>query len=731
MEDLGITVAISADDADFDKKVSAVNKEITALKKSANRLKNDLKLDPSNLELMRKRAGELTKALEKAKVVQKAWNDMQAKQLAEGASDEKLKKTTDQLDKAHARVVSLQTALDKVNAEIEYATDKTRQFQDAMSKVSDVAGDVADALKPVSQVAQSFLKRAVNDALDFESAFADVEKTVKSTGDEFMDNFMFSELEKSAKELSTYLPKTASEIAVLMGLAGQMNVPANQIREFTESMIKFGDSTNITAEEAVTDIAQIYNVIGKGGDFSDLNNLLSAIVELGNNSATTEKDITTMFKNISAGASRVKMTESQMVALSATLSSLGLDKGGASAISNIMTKIDKAVTANGADLQEWAKVAGMSADSFKEAWGQDSADTLLQIVTSMSKMTDEGISMNKILGDLDIKELRQIDTLSRLVNAHDEYAKNIELANSAYGEGTALTTEAEKRYATLNSQIQIAKNNFELFAITLGETLMPYIQQLIDGLMQIADWLNNLDPKTKDMIVKIVGLVAVLAPLFMIISKISGGIVAIIDVISFLKGLLSGLFGIITHFCSGTLANIIIWATNHPLLIAITALIAVIVILWNKSEGFRETVKMLWKGLKELWQQFKTDFIQLLIKGFMRLTEEISAVIGFVSNLVSWFGKLIGKVVEFANSIGLISGVGGIISGISGKLGGGANVINSNGFGALNSGGFNSGGITLNANFSVNSNNITRSDVHSWAEWMADDINDILGRKIR
>ena len=112
MEDLGITVAISADDADFDNKVSAVNKEITALKQSANRLKKELKLDPSNIDTMRKRVGELSKALEKAKVVYKAWNDMRDKQLAEGATVKELAETEKQINKAHDRVLSLEIALE-------------------------------------------------------------------------------------------------------------------------------------------------------------------------------------------------------------------------------------------------------------------------------------------------------------------------------------------------------------------------------------------------------------------------------------------------------------------------------------------------------------------------------------------------------------------------------------------------------------------------------------------
>lgn len=46
------------------------------------------------------------------------------------------------------------------------------------------------------------------------------------------------------------------------------------------------------------------------------------------------------------------------------------------------------------------------------------------------------------------------------------------------------------------------------------------------------------------------------------------------------------------------------------------------------------------------------------------------------------------------------------------------------------SGGFRSGGLTLNATFNVNSNNIGREEVRSWASWIVDDINEALGQQI-
>jgi len=721
MEELGITIEFLGKTIEFDKSTDGMKKAILTLKKEVRLFNEEVKKDPSKYyENSIKKLHNLEQQLKIAKQRQQEFLNV----LAETSQADK-----DEYNGALARVADatkevnqIEAQIKKVNAEIEKSTDKTQQFADAMSNVSNVTGKLADAFQPISKASQDFLKSATDEAINFESAFTDVRKTVKSTGSEFMDNLMFSQLEEGAKELSTYLPNTASEIAKLMGLAGQMNVPADQIKDFTESMIMFGDSTNITADEAVTSIAQIYNVIGKGGDFSDLNNLLSAIVELGNNSATTEKDITTMFKNISAGASRVHMTEAQMVALSATLSSLGLDKGGASSISRILQNIDTAVSENSDKLQDWAKIVGMSGDAFSQAWSQDSAGVLLDVVKSMSQMTDEGISMNTILADLDISELRQVDTISRLANAHELYAQSLTLANNAYEEGSALSEEAQKRYETLASQMQVVKNNFTLFALSIGELVMPYVRKLTNTLKKVAKWLNDLSPEVKDMIMKGLAVIAVISPILSIISKITGAIASLtVGWIAF-KLVLLPVLSNIGAFLTGIFSWFITLIGTHPITMAITAVVSALVILWNKSEAFRNLVNKLWEALKKLKDVLLSTEIEVFGISLGKLGDIFTRVTTPVATFVEWLGRAINKMSDFFGMSETISSsmstAGRAIMG-GGAVGGGTNVWQSGGI-----------GLSMNIHIDNNGTPIDEAEVNRWADIMADRLDLALGRRL-
>lgn len=728
MENLGITIEFLGKDLHFDKTVANANKAINTLKKEVAILNKQLKLDPNSFEKLTKKMENLRKQEELAKYVLEEYVSYLETLNRKGTSpfSKEWQDTQVNIQKANDKLLGIQKQIANLNVEMEKFKNGWSIAADQIEKVANAAGDLGDKLAPISKVSQDFLSSAIKQSIEFEDAFADVEKTVNATDNEF------NAIRISLRELSKTLPTSASELSRIAGLAGQMNVPTDQIIKFTKAMVDFGNATDITAEEATKEIAQIYNVIGKGGDFSSLDNLLSAIVELGNNTATTESAIVEMFRNIAAASSRVGMTEQQMTALAATLSSLGLDKGGASAISKIMTNIDRAVDTNSSKLAEWANVAGMSAAKFKELWGQDASAGLLAVVEGIAKSNEAGTSFNETLEELGIKEIRQVDTLSRLVNAHEAYADNIEMASRAFEDGTALSAEATKRYNTLASQLQILKNNFLELAMQIGDLFLPTIRFLVDAFKDLADRFNELSPQTKDAIAKLLLFTAVISPLLLLVKNFLTPLASIIRFIGNIKTLMMTLhttlqiFWMLLQGVATTVVQFI--ATSWGWIAAIFALIAVFKILYENCDGFRELVNKLIDRVKDLWERFKeTNWIELLGEKFGWFGEIIGAVIELVKTLFGWLGNLISKALEF---IGIKDSIGSGLGNGGGYGGRAMSVINSRGFGALNSGGYASGGVTLNASFNVSSNNITRADVRSWANWLADDINTELGRRI-
>ena len=57
------------------------------------------------------------------------------------------------------------------------------------------------------------------------------------------------------------IPSSASDIAGVMEIAGQLGIATESLTEFTETMINLGVSTNLSAEEAATNLAKFANIV--------------------------------------------------------------------------------------------------------------------------------------------------------------------------------------------------------------------------------------------------------------------------------------------------------------------------------------------------------------------------------------------------------------------------------------------------------------------------------------
>src|SRR5690606_32035451 len=94
-------------------------------------------------------------------------------------------------------------------------------------------------------------------AVDWETAFAGVMKTVDETA-----TTTYGSLEESLRGMARELPATHQEIAAVAEAAGQLGVATDDVAGFSQTVIALGESTNLTADEAATQIAQISNVMG-------------------------------------------------------------------------------------------------------------------------------------------------------------------------------------------------------------------------------------------------------------------------------------------------------------------------------------------------------------------------------------------------------------------------------------------------------------------------------------
>ena len=282
------------------------------------------------------------------------------------------------------------------------------------------------------------------------------------------------------KAMSTEIPASTTEIAAVAEAAGQLGIQKDALLDFTRVMTMLGTATNMTAEDAATALARFANITGMSADNYD--RLGAVIVDLGNNFATTESEITQMGTRLASGGKLAGLTEPQIMALAAAMSSVGIEaEAGGTAMTQTLNAIEKAVATGEDSLQSFADVAGMSADSFAEMWNTDALGALTAFIRGLGNLDEQGESAVLVLEDLGLTGIRQSNMLKSLALAADQMDSAVQTANTAWDENIALTNEANKRYATTQSKLDMMQNAYNNLKVAVGDAFTPALRDAYDA----------------------------------------------------------------------------------------------------------------------------------------------------------------------------------------------------------------------------------------------------------
>ena len=346
---------------------------------------------------------------------------------------------------------------------------RATQAVDAVSSVLAAAG-ISAALKEIKEG----FDECVQASMDFESAITGVAKTTDLTDEELAD------MSDAIKAMSTEIPATTTDIAAVAEAAGQLGIQKDALLDFTRVMTMLGTATNMTAEDAATALARFANITGMSADNYD--RLGAVIVDLGNNFATTESEITQMGTRLASGGKLAGLTEPQIMALAAAMSSVGIEaEAGGTAMTQTLNAIEKAVATGEDSLQSFADVAGMSADSFAEMWNTDALGALTAFIRGLGNLDEQGESAVLVLEDLGLTGIRQSNMLKSLALAADQMDSAVQTANTAWDENIALTNEANKRYATTQSKLDMMQNAYNNLKVAVGDAFTPALRDAYDA----------------------------------------------------------------------------------------------------------------------------------------------------------------------------------------------------------------------------------------------------------
>jgi TP901 family phage tail tape measure protein len=386
----------------------------------------------------------------------------------------------------------------------EQAAQASAKAAAAAKKQADAQQEVGTALTAFGATTVAALGASAKAAMDWESAWAGVTKTVDGSAEQM------AELETGLRGLAKTLPSTHTEIAGVAEAAGQLGVKREDIIKFTKTMVDLGETTNLTAEEAATDIAQIANVMGTTGD--EIDNFGAALVALGNDGASTEKDILSMAQRIAGAGKLVGASEADVLALSNTLASMGVkaELGGGVA-TRALLKLYSAVKDGGGSLDSFAKTAGVSSEQFAKAFATSPVAAMELFTKGLGRVKDEGGNVVQALRDVGMKGTEEMQVMLALAGAGDLLSESLALGSKAWEENTALINEASKRYETTESKVKVAWNNIKDAAIDAGAVMLPVIQGIAENVVGLAQGSGSLPAPLQGAITGLGGVVGAAA----------------------------------------------------------------------------------------------------------------------------------------------------------------------------------------------------------------------------
>lgn len=511
----GITIEFGGDTTKLDDALKDIKKSTKQVNSSLRDIDRALKFNPGNTELLTQKQRELGQKVENTT---KKLNALKAAEEEAAKAFQKGDISQGEFDALRRDIVQTESDLRHFRGEYEkLGSVRLTTLSQTLDNVGTKVETVGHKLVPLSTAFLGIGVAAGKASIDFESAFAGVTKTVDGTPEQL------ERIRQGILNLSKETSSSAGQIAAVAEAAGQLGIKTDDIMSFTEVMIKLGDTTNLSAEEAASALAKYANITGLAAE--DYGRLGSVIVDLGNNFATTEANIVDFAMRIAGSAKQVGFTDTQIMALSASLSSVGLEAdAGGSAISKVITQIDKDVALNSDTLATWAHTAGMSIADFAASWKQDAYGALQKVVSGMGDAKAGGENLNVLLDELGITNIRTSDTMKRLSSASELMSDATNKANTAWTENNALNNEAQKRYETTAAQLEQLKAALVEMGVDLGQEFLPQLKEIVSDIKDLTQKFKDLSPEAKKAAVKIIEIGAVAAPALIGVGKLTQGL---------------------------------------------------------------------------------------------------------------------------------------------------------------------------------------------------------------
>lgn len=535
------------------------------------------------------------------------------------------------------------------------------KLQGVGQKMQDVGGMATKYLTaPIMAAGTASLKASV----DFESGMAQVQATMGLTADAESKlngqtvNTMDA-LGSLARKMGSETKFSATEAADAINILAMAGMDTQQIYDALPNVLNLAAAGNISIAEAA-DIAT-GSMAGFGLETKQSAEVADKLATL---ASKAKGDVQSFGAGMSTVAGQAKITGQNLDTVSVALGILGNHNIAASEGGTMLQRVLKNLyqpTSTGAKALESLGVSAYNADG--------SARPLQAVLQDLNGQlgTLSQEDYNSVMGQIfDTAALKGASFLiDECGTEWDELAGYI-----AESDGAAQQM-SDTLMNTTEGQLTILKSSLSELAISLGQQLIPYVQDGITWVQGIVDKFNSMDDGTKKLIVTVGAFLAAAGPLLIFGGKVVSSIGTIMTAAKAIPGMITTIQtvgGTFVGAAKGALSGLFGLIMAHPVIAVTAAVIGAFVLLYSKCEWFRDAVHAVLDWLHTGVENIGT-FTKNTITGVVNFfTTSGNNIKNFTSNTINEVKSL------WANGLNAVKTTvgnifGGIYNTISSKLG--------------------------------------------------------------
>lgn len=597
----GITIEINGDTTGLSKALKGTNDQIKTTQNQLKDVNRLLKLDPNNTILIAQKqqilAEQVNNVSDKLKTLRTAA--MQAySQLERGDISQ------EQFQALQREVQATSGQLKELQAQAKMANSKLMELSEATGEIGDACTGVGKNMTKVSVAVTGIGAAAVKTTADYESAMSKVQAISGATEDDMV------QLKDKAREMGAQTKFSATEAGEAMTYMAMAGWKTNDMLDGIAGIMDLAAASGedlATTSDIVTDALTAF-----GLSADDTQHFVDVLAKASSSANTDVGMMGETFKYVAPVAGALKYSVDDVAVGIGLMANSGIKASQAgTSLRSILSRMTKPTDEVAAAMDELGLSLTNSDGNMKSF-----NEIMLDMRTGFSGLTeDQKATYAAMLGGQEA-----MSGLLAIVNASDTDFNNLTEA-VANCDGTA-SQMADTMQDNLTGQLTVLKSQIQELAISIGESIMPKLMQIVTKIQELMNWLNGLSDSQKNMVVTIAMIVAAIGPLLIVVGNLFNAVSNISKGVQGLSLLFSGLGATSAAGATGItgLSGVLTVLTGPVGLVvaAIAAVIAIIIGLYTQCEDFRNFIN-----------SFISDIVTYV-------TDIISNIMSCIQGFIEW-----------------------------------------------------------------------------------------------